>query len=310
MRTDAVVVCLALAVPCMPTGGQGGGASSLVVFGDSLSDTGNFSDLFGGTFPPPPYFDGRFSNGPLWVERLADRLGATISDNRAVALDTSTDLVNTRLPAFLNETPAADPGALHVILIGGNDYLGETERAAVDTAFRQQLADTLAANVSTTITSLAGIGAERFLLLNLSDIGATPQADEDAAQAGNPNLPQGVREATILANEGLADAAGVLRASLGVEILEFDTFAFFDEVAGDPASFGLTNIEDNVLRADLSLIGDPEEFLFWDPVHPTARGHELLGEAVYEFIVPTPTAWTVVVALPLAPRARRGTRRG
>src|SRR3954468_5021943 len=39
----------------------------LVVFGDSLSDTGNA---------------GRFSNGPVWVEYLADRLGLTLSPSQ------------------------------------------------------------------------------------------------------------------------------------------------------------------------------------------------------------------------------------
>lgn len=53
---------------------------NLFVFGDSLSDSGNSgiisrtatAGLPGGpiTFPPPPYFDGRYSNGPVAVEYL------------------------------------------------------------------------------------------------------------------------------------------------------------------------------------------------------------------------------------------------
>src|SRR6516165_9890966 len=38
----------------------------LVVFGDSLSDTGNSLFLFG--VPQPPYYNGRWSNGPNWVD--------------------------------------------------------------------------------------------------------------------------------------------------------------------------------------------------------------------------------------------------
>ncbi|MHC4946335.1 MAG: hypothetical protein ACYTG7_25250, partial [Planctomycetota bacterium] len=38
-------------------------------FGDSLTDTGNTFALTGGSFPlSPPYFDGRFSDGPVWIE--------------------------------------------------------------------------------------------------------------------------------------------------------------------------------------------------------------------------------------------------
>src|SRR5690349_25159216 len=53
--------------------------SEMVVFGDSLSDTGNVhaASTAQGLIPdpPPPYFNGRLSNGPIWVDRLAERLG-------------------------------------------------------------------------------------------------------------------------------------------------------------------------------------------------------------------------------------------
>ena len=51
------------------------GLTEIVAFGDSYVDTGNLFVATGGTFPAsPPYFSGRFSNGPLWVERLATDL--------------------------------------------------------------------------------------------------------------------------------------------------------------------------------------------------------------------------------------------
>src|SRR6266481_1188103 len=49
---------------------------NLVVFGDSLSDTGNDAIATGGAFPNPAvYYQGRFSNGPIWVDALAQALG-------------------------------------------------------------------------------------------------------------------------------------------------------------------------------------------------------------------------------------------
>ena len=55
--------------------------SAMPVFGDSLTDTGNFYRLSGG-YPPSV----RFCNGPLWMEYLAADLGMTYSpeDNYAV----------------------------------------------------------------------------------------------------------------------------------------------------------------------------------------------------------------------------------
>src|SRR5580698_7941700 len=52
--------------------------SSVVVYGDSLSDNGNLYSLIG--YPPPPYYNGRFSNGPVAAEQLATALGAPLFD--------------------------------------------------------------------------------------------------------------------------------------------------------------------------------------------------------------------------------------
>ena len=50
--------------------------SSLVVFGDSYSDHGNTYRSSHSTYPfSPAYWDGRFSNGPVWVEYLARHFG-------------------------------------------------------------------------------------------------------------------------------------------------------------------------------------------------------------------------------------------
>ena len=48
----------------------------VVVFGDSLSDNGNLYLATGGTTPlSPPYYQGRFSNGPVFTELLGFNVG-------------------------------------------------------------------------------------------------------------------------------------------------------------------------------------------------------------------------------------------
>ena len=54
--------------------------TNVVTFGDSVSDNGNTFRLTLGRIPPPPYYKGRFSNGPVWVEYLADYLHAKLHD--------------------------------------------------------------------------------------------------------------------------------------------------------------------------------------------------------------------------------------
>ena len=73
MRKLLALSCLLL----MTLTGRHAQASEIITFGDSLVDTGNFSLATGGAIPPAPlYFNGRFSNGPVWVEQLANQLGA------------------------------------------------------------------------------------------------------------------------------------------------------------------------------------------------------------------------------------------
>jgi hypothetical protein len=41
------------------------------VFGDSSCDVGNIFTATGGAEPAAPYYSGRFSNGPIWLDHAA-----------------------------------------------------------------------------------------------------------------------------------------------------------------------------------------------------------------------------------------------
>src|SRR5216683_567941 len=65
-----VIACFVLAWSVQPL--WAGQFTEIVAFGDSLTDTGNAFAKSGNTRPDPNYYyQGRWSNGPIWVERLA-----------------------------------------------------------------------------------------------------------------------------------------------------------------------------------------------------------------------------------------------
>ena len=70
---------LLVGIGCTVGAAQAGPYSDMVVFGDSLTDTGNVLALTTAFAPPPwpsfPGAEGRFSNGPAWIEYLAAGLG-------------------------------------------------------------------------------------------------------------------------------------------------------------------------------------------------------------------------------------------
>jgi len=150
----------------------------LYVFGDSLSDTGNVFAATGGAFPQsPPYFNGRFSNGPLWVEYLADDLGLPRNPSTNFAYGGATtgsnNAINSALPGlqqeingFTTANPSADPNGLYIVWAGANDYPGAGD-----------INPTIpVTNLSNAVQSLAGVGARNILVVNLPvpDLGQLP----------------------------------------------------------------------------------------------------------------------------------------
>src|SRR5262245_15859652 len=68
---SSLVLMLALAA-------RAGAFSQLVVFGDRLSDVGNINNQSFAISPGSSYWNGRFSNGPVWIEKLAPNFSLTV----------------------------------------------------------------------------------------------------------------------------------------------------------------------------------------------------------------------------------------
>lgn len=85
--------------------------SSLVVFGDSLSDVGNIASATLGIYPGSTYYNDRFSNGPVWVEALSVDLGlGTIQRSTAGGNDFAYGGAQTTGTLANDGDGACDPG--------------------------------------------------------------------------------------------------------------------------------------------------------------------------------------------------------
>ena len=143
------------------------------IFGDSLVDNGNAFRATGGIIPPsPPYFNGRFSNGPVWVEGFSTELKLPAGSNSNFAfggatsgtgntIDVALPGLTTQLDRFLLLSPTVNPNQLFAIWAGANDYLGGgvTNPAIV------------VGNLSTATQRLIGAGAQQIIVPNLPDLG-------------------------------------------------------------------------------------------------------------------------------------------
>lgn len=297
-----------------------GSFSGMVVFGDSLSDSGNnaalLSQLPGGPyvvdvagdhdFSRYPSTFGTYSNGPVWTQYLAESLGLALvpsvlgGNNYAFggAL-TATDRpdlppsLRSQLNSYLGAAgTVVDPNALYIVAGGGNDIREAVETGA-DAAAMNALVLQYATDMASLVYDLRQAGAQHVLVLNNPDFGLTPMA-----RAFNAVVP-----ATQL-SMGMNMALAAALAGSGAQI--FDTFSFMTGVVQAGAASGFVNLT-NACAAVVNAC-DLDTALFWDGIHPTTLAHQKLAAAVLATAVPEPAVHAMLalglVVLLLASRRR------
>lgn len=255
---------------------EAGPISEIIAFGDSLNDTGNAYLGSGGTIPPaPPYALGRFSNGPIWLDYFAAARGLDSplpslagGNNYAVGGATSgagyslSNIPNllTQVGGYLAKTGStADPDALYVIWVGGNDFLnGETDPLVP------------VSNISTAVSTLAAAGANNFLVMNFVPLGDIPWSIDNLTAPERASLNGLVTQS----NSELLDMLDSLAYAIGRAIHMGIPSSLLLNVQSDPLAYGFTNttagaLNDGVLSAS--------GYLFWDDLHPTTVGHALIA---------------------------------
>jgi phospholipase/lecithinase/hemolysin len=292
---------------------QAGSFNAIYVFGDSLSDAGNAFIASGGALPAPPYSAGRFTNGPVWVQDLSSSLGlAPVTASLAGGTDYAVggaesgnanpgDL-SSQLAAFKAANPVANSNGLYTIWIGANDLnaiLGANPSASVAAAE----AAGVVGNIDAAINTLAGDGAKNFLIVTVPDLGKTPEA----LAAG----PLGVAAASGLSaffdsalvnglgSAGIPSLSGIAAAD-GLNLNVLDTYSLIDGITANPAQFGFTNVMQPCLTGEVDYAGgtpcaNPNQYLFWDQLHPTAAGQALVAEESLAILTPEPGTITMML---------------
>jgi phospholipase/lecithinase/hemolysin len=264
--------------------------AQIIVFGDSLSDTGNVFAAIG--FPPPPYFQGRFSNGPIWVEHLAGRFNLPAP---TPSLRGGTDYAFGGAESGLGFSPAGAPNLgtqLNSYLAGntpGADQLFVLWAGADDIFNGQTNPGAIVANLVGHLTRLTQAGARQFLVGNYPLLGETP-----FGRTLDPLARQGLNTLTLAFNSLLESELRRLEQSLPVAITRLDTFTVFEQIRANPAAFGFTNVTAGALPSGVpSGIG----YLFWDTVHPTTAGHRLIGDEAFRALsVPVPASLVLLAS--------------
>jgi phospholipase/lecithinase/hemolysin len=246
----------------------------VVAFGDSLSDNGN---LFAATgFPPPPYWEGRFSDGRVWVEQLGNALGFdpdSIADF-AVGGATTADVLALQVGPYVAANGGVlDPDSLYTVWAGASDLYALLADPDGDPA--QVIADAMS-NLGTSVGLLLAGGARHVLVVNLPDLSRIPLIQG----TGDPVLIGSVLAVTQAFDAALAQTVATLEFVFGIHVITLDAFELSNELAASPRDFGLKNVTDPAFDG-LSIVKKPADYLFWDDRHPTRVGHNALAARAF-----------------------------
>jgi phospholipase/lecithinase/hemolysin len=290
--------------------------TGLVVFGDSLSDSGNNALVFDNVLGPPlpagtlrtpvpipgpdfvptyPYASGRYTNGPVWAELLASGLGLAAAPSVAGGgnfafgsaragpeLGTFPYSLADQTTMFLAQNGGrAPPGNLYVLQGGGDDARDAFE-LLTGGGDPTALISNYGTNMAALLARMEAAGADHILVLNVPDLGTAPAVRGlgPAAAAAATSLATGF-------NRALESSLSQLAASAANNVQLLDLFDLQQRIFSNPAAFGFSDLT-SACAFSIACIADPAAF-FWDGIHPTAGVHAVIGSAALASIsLPTP----------------------
>lgn len=287
--------------------------STIYAFGDSLSDAGNIYTLSLGTIPGSPYSNGRFTNGPVWVQDLSVTLGLgsltssrqggndyaygdAYSGSSAVHTANLIDLTGAlgQISQFHADHPVADPNALYTVWVGSNDL------SDILQAQNPGAAAAVVGNIDSAINSLALSGAKNFLVLTVPDLGKTP-----GALAAGPATSAAASALALQFDLALVPSLNSLAGVDGLNLSVLDTYSLIDGIVANPNAYGFTNVTNPCLVGYVNYSGGTpcsatlagqNQYLFWDNLHPTSGADVLVAGAALATITPEPSSFALIGA--------------
>lgn len=253
--------------------------NTVVCFGDSNSDMGNVYNMTSLRWPiVPPYYQGRFCNGPIWIEKLHISnvinyaYGSATSDNNLVQGITQFGFfvpgVRQQIDMYKNTTVLNTINFDHTIYIvwaGSNDYF-----------FNLTLSPSqVVASLMHGINDLIRLGAKHILIVNQPPLEAYP-----AVAAFNMNAFLNLL--TLAHNGNLSNSIQSLQSNFPqVSLKLLDVYSLVNNIYLNGLSYGI-NITKNCWTTLNNIVNQscstPDTYLFIDEYHFTTRIHQFIAD--------------------------------
>lgn len=201
----------------------------------------------------------QYSNGPSWVDQLAEFLGIRPTHYRNYATGGAGNAgVAAQITAYLNHNQPTnrtlvawwDGGAGYEIVTG----------SSINTAMTGHMAN---------IQRLIDAGARIFLIPHIMPGESIP--------AFRMYYPHVTNELSLEYNRTVDEKLEELKQDYGITVFRPDMFRFFNDIWAAPEAYGFTDLNNPAQSSP----GNDDAFFFWDAAHPTRTAHLVIGQEIY-----------------------------
>lgn len=324
MKKRALLISIIVLHLFLPTLSFAVAFSDLYVFGDSLSDSGQFPDIFAGYShlratnridPSDPYSE----TARVWSQYFSEdlSLGQLLpsdpwfdpsGNNYAVVTYTSDKILSTIQDRYLAREANAKASALYVIWGGGNDLRHVRNLIAAGGGSGVLMSESKRATdyIVSGVQALGKAGARYVLVPNLPNIGDIPES----YFLGSAYIKSG-NEATRIFNNQLLSGLNLS----GINVIQADINALFNEIMDSPAGFGFSDENHKQVAFDgdsftgipaiegangiATNSADPSRYIFFDGIHPTTYAADIISQ-YYISILEAPGQRSILAEIPLS----------
>jgi thermolabile hemolysin len=261
---------------------------TIVSFGDGNTDTGNVFSLTNHQWPPTSlYYQGHFTNGLMWIEKLGISniinyaySGATIDNDNLVVGYTPPNRtivpgVRQQIVLYLanNDIASVDLArTLYVIWAGANDYLDNSSLSS----------DLVVASFMNAVNDLVFVGVKNLLIINLPPLQSYPTFN-------GSNKTSTLITRILYHNNYLLSNISQTETIYNKKFIKiFDLYSLITNILSNNSTEKLNTMDAcwNIVNYSIKFqCLDPDDYVFIDDYHFTTSIHQTISDNIRQFLL-------------------------